>query len=104
MRTLTAEKSESLSRFIKDHSPGVRDFIFSSGYNTTPGSIIEIGHFVCKNGYMDFPDYDENIPLELADSITVLYHDFVTDDIYFEDLYEFVSNNTSACLRAITGA
>lgn len=104
MKTFTAEETERLSKFITDHSKKARERMLLIGFKSTALSIIEFGHFTCRTDFMDFPDYDETIPLELADSILILYHDYVTDDFTFSELYDYISNNIIQCLGAITGA
>lgn len=53
---------------------------------------------------MDFPDYDENEPLGIEDSLVVLYFDYVEDDIEFNKLYDFFCENLKYCLWKLTGA
>ncbi|MNR46971.1 hypothetical protein D3C85_1660100 [compost metagenome] len=53
---------------------------------------------------MDFPDYDENCPLEIADSLVVLYFDYVEDEIEFNKLYDFFDQNLNYWLWKLTGA
>jgi hypothetical protein len=103
MNTFTPEEHTQYKEFVDLHAEEVTQYILNFGHNFTPESISKLGNIDAKNAFMDFPDYDENNPLEIADSLVVLYFEYVEDDIEFNKLYDFFSQNLSYCLRKITG-
>lgn len=56
--------------------------------------IIEKAKEICRVGFMDYPDYDESIPMSLGDALTILvFEHFDHDtDVDVNELYEFISN------------
>lgn len=101
MSTFTPEEYVKYKEFIDLHAKEVSQYILSCGYDFTPGSISKLGNIEAKNGFMDFPDYDEDEPIGTADSLVVLYFDYVDDDIEFNKLYDFFEQNLSYCLLKI---
>jgi len=55
--------------------------------------IIALAHEVCKSNFMEYPDYDSNIELSLADALTVIVMENVPhdSDIESHELYDFIS-------------
>lgn len=104
MSTFTAEEHAHYKDFIDLYAKEVSEYILSCGHNFTPESISKLGNKDAKNAFMDFPDYDENCPLETADSLVVLYFDYVDDDIVFNKLFDFFEQNLNYCLWKLTGA
>jgi hypothetical protein len=54
--------------------------------------LIELAHEICKAKFMDYPDYDEDIELGLADALTILVQENVghDEDIESAELYDFI--------------
>lgn len=104
MNTFTPEEHAQYKEFVDLHAEEVSQYILSCGHDFTPESISKLGNIDAKNAFMDFPDYDENCPLETADSLVVLYFDYVEDDIEFNKLYDFFDQNLNYCLWKLTGA
>jgi hypothetical protein len=75
---------------------------FKEGYSLE--FITKLANEIAKKNFMDFPDYDENQPLGIEDSLVVFYFDYVTDDIEFNELYDFFCQNLKYCLCKLTGA
>ena len=63
--------------------------------------IIALAHQVCKASWMDYPDYDPEIELSLADALTILVMENVPNDsdIESDKLYDFISNLTKKDLE-----
>jgi len=61
--------------------------------NPIEKTIIDRANLLCKNAFMDFPDYDEENPLTtLADALTVFVFDaFQDNDIDSSEIYDFLS-------------
>ena len=55
--------------------------------------LIELARSICKSNFMDYPDYDEDIELNLVDSITILINENVPhdEDIDTAELYDFIN-------------
>ena len=55
--------------------------------------LIELARSICKSRFMDYPDYDEDIELGLADALTIMVQENVSNDeeINSEELYDFLS-------------
>jgi hypothetical protein len=55
--------------------------------------LIALAHEICKGSFMDYPDYDPDIELGLADAITILVMENVPNDsdIESDKLYDFIS-------------
>lgn len=104
MSTFTTDEHAKYKEFVDLHAKVVSEYILSCGHDFTPGSISELGNIEAKNGFMDFPDYDEDEPIGTADSLVVLYFDYVDDDIEFNKLYDFFEQNLSYCLVKIAGS
>lgn len=104
MKTFTTEEIAVFTEFIEKHSQDVRKSIIENGYALTEESIIELANHTAKRCFMDFPDYEESEPLELADSLVILYFDYVSPDIIFGKLYDYISINLKKTLCKITGA
>jgi hypothetical protein len=56
--------------------------------------IIALAHEVCKSNFMEYPDYDSDIKLSLADALTILVMENVPhdSDIESHELYDFIDN------------
>ena len=56
--------------------------------------IIALAHQVCKANRMDYPDYDPENDLSLADALTILIMENVPNDsdITSDELYIFITN------------
>ncbi len=56
--------------------------------------IIALAHQVCKANRMDYPDYDPENDLSLADALTILIMENVPNDsdIESDELYIFITN------------
>lgn len=56
--------------------------------------IIKLAHEVCKTNFMEYPDYDPNIELSLADALTIIVMETVphNSDIESVELYDFISS------------
>ena len=54
--------------------------------------LIALAHTICKASFMDYPDYDEDIELTLADALTILVSENVgnDDDIESDKLFDFI--------------
>ena len=104
MATFTPEQYEHYKAFVDTHFNEVAEFIMNSKYDFTPESLIKLGNDEAQKNFMDFPDYDENEPLGIEDSLVVLYFDYVEDDIEFNKLYDFFCENLKYCLWKLTGA
>ena len=54
-------------------------------------NLIAKAHQICKLGFMDYPDYDEDIELTLADALTVIAFEQVSHDeeLTSADLFDF---------------
>lgn len=102
MSTFTTDEHAKYKEFVDLHAKIVSEYILSCGHEFTPESLSKLGNNDAKNAFMDFPDYDENEPLETADSLVVLYFDYVDDDIEFNKLYDFFDQNLSYCLGKIS--
>ena len=69
--------------------------------------LIALAHSICKARFMDYPDYDEDIELGLADALTILVQENVghDEDIESAELYDFLNKEinepkcTSGCGR-----
>lgn len=63
--------------------------------------IIALAHEICRTSFMDYPDYDPDIELSLADALTVLVLENVPNDsdIESDKLYDFISNLTKKDLE-----
>jgi len=57
--------------------------------------LIALAHSICKARFMDYPDYDEDIELGLADALTILVQENVghDEDIESAELFDFFENN-----------
>ena len=55
--------------------------------------LIALAHSICKARFMDYPDYDEDIELGLADALTILVQENVGHDEEIEsaELYDFIN-------------
>jgi hypothetical protein len=55
--------------------------------------LIALAHSICKAKFMDYPDYDEDIELGLADALTILVQENVghDEDIESAELYDFIT-------------
>lgn len=55
--------------------------------------IIALAHRICKQSFMDYPDYDPNMELSLADAMTIIVMENVghDEDIESDKLYDFFS-------------
>jgi len=55
--------------------------------------IIDQANLLCKNAFMDFPDYDPENPFtNLADALTVFIFDaFQDNDIDSAEIYDFIN-------------
>jgi|TARA_R110000803_G_scaffold112660_5_gene181042 hypothetical protein len=55
--------------------------------------LIAIAHNICKTRFMDYPDYDRDIELGLADAITILISENISHDEDFDtaELYDFIN-------------
>jgi len=52
--------------------------------------IIDKANYLCKNAFMDFPDYDEENPITtLADALTVIIWDDLQLDCDSSEVYDF---------------
>jgi len=53
--------------------------------------LIALAHSICKAKFMDYPDYDEDIELGLADALTILVQENVghDEDIESAELFDF---------------
>ena len=57
--------------------------------------LIKLAHDICKRKFMDYPDYDKDIELNLADALTILVQENVAhdnEDIESAELYDFISD------------
>ena len=56
--------------------------------------IIALAHEVCKANFMDFPDYDPDIELSLADALTILVFNNTDNETEIETdkLYDFIDS------------
>ncbi|WP_289058715.1 hypothetical protein [uncultured Flavobacterium sp.] len=104
MRTFTPKEQQKYLEFFDLHAKDVSNYILSSGHSITEESITLLGNAEAKRSFMDFPDYDENQPCGIEDSLVVLYFDYVEDDIEFDMLYDFFCQNLKYCLCKLTGA
>jgi hypothetical protein len=54
--------------------------------------LIALAHRICKEGFMDYPDYDEDMELDIEDAITILIMESVPNDsdIQSVDVYDFI--------------
>lgn len=61
--------------------------------NPIEKTIIDRANLLCKNAFMDFPDYDENNPITtLAEALTVFVFDsFQDNDIDSSEIYDFLN-------------
>ena len=56
--------------------------------------LIELAHKVCRGSFMDYPDYDPDIELSLADALTILVLENVgndDDDIESSEVYDLIN-------------
>ncbi len=55
--------------------------------------LIELARKICKENFMNYPDYDENIQLNLSDALTIIIQESVghNDDIESAELYDFIN-------------
>lgn len=107
MSTFTTEEYAQYMKFVELHAKEVARYIVSCGHDFTPESICKLGNFDAKKAFMDFPDYDENNPLETADSLVVLYFAYVEEgddeeDIEFIKLWEFFDDNLDYSLSTLS--
>jgi len=56
--------------------------------------IIQLAHETCKTKFMDYPDYDEDIELNLMDALTIIVHDITphTSNMTSDKLNEFFNS------------
>lgn len=101
MNTNTPVKNDQYKEFFELYAKDIAQYIINCGYDLTAESICKIGNIDANKGFMDFPDYDPDEPIETADSLVVLYFGYVNDEIEFNKLYEFFEQNLSYCLQKI---
>lgn len=55
--------------------------------------LIALAHEVCKSNFMEYPDYDPDIELSLADAITILVMENVPHDLDIESsrVYDLIN-------------
>jgi hypothetical protein len=55
--------------------------------------IIEQANLLCKNAFIDFPDYNEENPFtNLADALTVIIGDSLQLDCDSSEIYDFLQS------------
>ena len=57
--------------------------------------LIDLARSICKAKFMDYPDYDEDIEMGLADALTILVSENVPHDNDIESniLYDFIEDS-----------
>lgn len=55
--------------------------------------LIALAHEICRTSFMDYPDYDPDIELSLADAITILVMENVPNDLDIESsqVYDLIN-------------
>lgn len=104
MNTITPEELAQYRKLIIKHAKEVKDYIIYKNHQLTQNSITELGNWVAKVSFMNFPDYEEDNPIDIAEALVVLYFDYVPDEMEFDGLYDFISSNLNYTLCLVTGA
>ena len=55
-------------------------------------TIIKMARDICAAGFMDYPDYDADLPMDLSEAITIIIQEYTDDDeLTLDETYETVN-------------